>query len=111
MDKEKRDKLLISEMKEVITISTYLRPHGLYSPWNPPGQNPGGGTFPLFRDLPNPGIKPRSPTLQADSLSAVPQGKLIDIRVIAKIINNFILINFTRLNELKKSEKNQIYQN
>ena len=26
-------------------------------------------------DLPNPGIKPRSPTLQADSLSAEPQGK------------------------------------
>ena len=26
-------------------------------------------------DLPNPGIEPRSPTLQADSLSAEPQGK------------------------------------
>ena len=26
-------------------------------------------------DLPNPGIKPRSPTLQADSLPAEPQGK------------------------------------
>ena len=27
------------------------------------------------RDLPNPGIKPRSPTLQADSLPAEPPGK------------------------------------
>ena len=26
-------------------------------------------------DLPNPGIKPRSPSLQADSLPAEPQGK------------------------------------
>ena len=26
-------------------------------------------------DLPNPGIEPRSPTLQADSLQAEPQGK------------------------------------
>ena len=26
-------------------------------------------------DLPNPGIKPRSPTLQADSLSSEPPGK------------------------------------
>ena len=26
-------------------------------------------------DLPNPGIEPRSPTLQADSLPAQPQGK------------------------------------
>ena len=27
------------------------------------------------RDLPNPGIKPRSPAMQADSLSSKPQGK------------------------------------
>ena len=31
--------------------------------------------FPFSRDLPNPGIEPRSPTLQADSLPAEPQGK------------------------------------
>ena len=34
-----------------------------------------GSPFPSPPDLPNPGIKPRSPTLQADSLSAEPQGK------------------------------------
>ena len=32
--------------------------------------------FPFSRDLPNPRIKPRSPTLQADSLPAEPSGKL-----------------------------------
>ena len=32
-------------------------------------------TFPFSRDLPNPGIELRSPTLQADSLPAEPQGK------------------------------------
>ena len=31
--------------------------------------------FPLSRDLSNPGIEPRSPTFQADSLPAEPQGK------------------------------------
>ena len=31
--------------------------------------------WPPARDLPNPGIEPRSCTLQADSLSAEPQGK------------------------------------
>ena len=31
--------------------------------------------FPLSRDLPNPGIKPRSPAFQMDSLPAEPQGK------------------------------------
>ena len=32
-------------------------------------------TFPSPGDLPNPGIEPRSPTLQAHSLPAKPQGK------------------------------------
>ena len=31
--------------------------------------------FPFSRDLPNPGIKPRSLTLQVDSLPAEPKGK------------------------------------
>ena len=34
-----------------------------------------GWPFPSPGDLPNPGIKPRCPTLQADSLPAEPQGK------------------------------------
>ena len=35
-----------------------------------------GEPFPSPGDLPNPRIEPRSPTLQADSLPAEPQGKL-----------------------------------
>ena len=34
-----------------------------------------GEPFPSPGDLPNPGIEPRSPTLQADSLPAEPAGK------------------------------------
>ena len=34
-----------------------------------------GYLFPSPGDLPNPGIKPRSPTLQTDSLPTEPQGK------------------------------------
>ena len=34
-----------------------------------------GYPFPSPGDLPNPGIEPKSPTLQADSLPAEPQGK------------------------------------
>ena len=34
-----------------------------------------GQSFPSPGDLPNAGIKPSSPTLQADSLPAEPQGK------------------------------------
>jgi len=34
-----------------------------------------GLPFPSPGDLPNPGIKPRSPALQADALPSVPPGK------------------------------------
>ena len=34
-----------------------------------------GLPFPSPGDLPNPGIKPRSPALQADTLSSEPPGK------------------------------------
>ena len=36
-----------------------------------------GQPFPSPGDLPNPGIEPRSPTLQVDSLPAKPQGKCV----------------------------------
>ena len=44
--------------------------------YSSPGQNTGVGSFfPSPGDLINPGIKLRSPALQADSLPAEPQGK------------------------------------
>ena len=57
-------------------MSDSLRPRGLYSPRDAPGQNTGVGSLSLLQgDLPNPGIEPRSPSLWADSLPAEPQGK------------------------------------
>ena len=38
-------------------------------------ENWSGYPFPSPGDLPNPGIEPRSPTMQADSVPAEPQGK------------------------------------
>ena len=41
-----------------------------------PGKNTGVGCHALLQgNLPNPGIEPRSPTLQADSLQSEPPGK------------------------------------
>ena len=48
--------------------------HGLYSPWNSPGQNIGVGSPSLLQGI-FPGIEPRSPTLQADSLPTEPPEK------------------------------------
>ena len=67
---------IIRTLKVKVTVmSDSLQPHGLYSPWNSPGQNTGVGPFPSPGDLPNPGIEPRSFALQADSLPSEPQGK------------------------------------
>ena len=65
----------MSESHSVVSDS--LRPHGLYSPWNSPGQNTGTGSLSLLQGIfPNPGIEPWSPTL-ADSLPAEPQGSSV----------------------------------
>ena len=68
--------LLESESEICSVVSDSLRPHGLYSAWNSPGQNTGVGSLPSPGDLPNPDIEPRSPpALQVDFLPAGPQGK------------------------------------
>ena len=56
-------------------MSDSLQPHGLYDPWNSPGQNTGVGSLSLLQRIPSPGIKPRSPALWADSLPTESQGK------------------------------------
>ena len=40
-----------------------------------------GLLFPSPADLPDPGIEPRSPTLQADTLTSAPPGKPLNIRI------------------------------
>ena len=64
----------VSEWVSHSILSNSLWPYGLYSPWNSLVQNTGVGSL-SPGDLPNPGIEPRSPTLQADSLLTEPQGK------------------------------------
>ena len=57
-------------------MSDSLQPHELHSLWNSPGRNTEVGNLSLLQaNLPNPGIEPRSPALQVDSLPAEPPGK------------------------------------
>ena len=63
-------------------MSDSLRPHGLYKPWNSPGQNTGEGSHSLLQGLfptqeSNPGLSQRI----SDSLPAKPQGKPKNIGV------------------------------
>ena len=69
-------KLSESESESHSVVLDSLRPHELYSTQNSPCQNAGVGSISLLQgNLPNPEIEARSPTLQADSLAAKPQGK------------------------------------
>ena len=63
-----------NESESCSVVSDSLRPYGLYSTWNSPGQNPGmGSSCSLFKGIfPNPEIEPISPTLRVDSLPAEP---------------------------------------
>ena len=67
--------LLVSVSESRSVVSNCLQPHGLYSPWNSPGQNTGVGSLSLLQGIFSTRIEPRSPALQADSLPAEPQEK------------------------------------
>ena len=61
-------------------VSDSLQPCGLHPtrllrPWDSPGEKTGVGCHALLQgDLPDPGMEPRSPALQADSLLSEPPG-------------------------------------
>ena len=60
-------------------VSDALRPHGLQParllcPGDSPGKDTGVGCQALLQGLPHPGMEPRSPALQADSLPSEPPG-------------------------------------
>ena len=54
-------------------------------PWVSPGKNTEVGCHAISRDLPNPGIEPRSPTLPADSLPSEPPGNRL--KLVPSILN------------------------
>ena len=73
-----------SESRSVLSNS--WRRHGLFSPGSSPGQNTGVGSFfPSPGDLPNPGLEPGSPALQADSLPTELSGKPLDYKEIQPV--------------------------
>ena len=71
-------------MKCYSDVSDSLQPHGLLAPQAPLSvifsrqEYWSGLPFPSPGHLPDKGIKPRSPALQADSLLSEPPGKSLD---------------------------------
>ena len=75
----------------------------LYSPWNSPGQNTGVGSLSLLQgNLPNPGMEPRSPALQVDSLPTELSGK----PTLKRLTTWFFLLSTVRFNiSVEKGEE------
>ena len=67
--------LKVWKWKSLSSVRLFVTPWTIYSMEFSRPEYWGGWSFPPPGDLPNPRIKPRSPTLQADSLPAEPQGK------------------------------------
>ena len=68
-------KVLALVTQSFLTLQPHeLQPAGLLCPWDSQGKNTGVGCHFLLWDLPDPGIEPRSPALQADSLPSMPPG-------------------------------------
>ena len=73
---KKKVTLLFKRVKVAHSCPTPLRPRELYTVHGiPQARILEWVAFLFFRDLPNPGIEPRSPTVQVDSSPAEPQGK------------------------------------
>ena len=86
-------------------MSDSLWPHGLWPtrllcPWDSPGKNTGELPCPPPGDLPNPGMEPRSPALQADSLPSMPPGKPMCIYICVCV---YIYIYICIMTEMKGS--------
>ena len=66
----------MSELVKVAQLCLTLRPHGLSMEFSKQ-EYWSGLPFPSPGDLPDPGMEPRSPTLQADSLLSELPGKYV----------------------------------
>ena len=56
------NRISTSESESRSVVSGSLRPHGLYSPWNSPGQNTGVGSLSLLQGIfPTQGLNPGLP--------------------------------------------------
>ena len=101
-----------TESESHSVVSDSLRPHGLYTPWNSPGQNIGvGQPFPPPGDLPNPETEPRSTALRADSLPAELPGKprpteqKINPKQLKKWLVGSIIDNYLKCKWIKSTTK------
>ena len=72
-----------SESESLSVMSDFLWPHGLFMEFSRP-EYWNGSPFPSPGDIPNTAIKPRSPTLQVDSLPTELWGKPLKRRVFWK---------------------------
>ena len=79
LDMKREELVLVSNSRPTLCDPVDCSPPGFSVHGFPSHEYWSGLPFPPPGDLPDPGIKPRSPALQADSLPSEPPGKLNSI--------------------------------
>ena len=82
---------MLSESESCSVMSGFLRAHGLYSPWNSPGQNTGVSSLSLFQGLfPTQGSNPGLPHCRRILYQLSHQGSLMFSESSANVSSHFI---------------------
>ena len=89
----------VSEWKALSRVWLFATPWTIQSMECSRPEHWSGEPFPSSGNLPNKGIKPRSPALQADSLQAEPQGKPLNCNSFKVMTSFFTYHIFTFLGE------------
>ena len=88
-----QSKSVIHESESRPVMSNFLRPHGLYSPWNSPSQNTGVGSLSLLQGIfPTQGSNPGLSHYRQIFLPAEPQGKPKNTGVVSLSILQWIFL-------------------
>ena len=91
---------ILSESHSVVSDS--LQPHGLYSPWNSPGQNTGVGSLSLLQGIfPTQGLNPDLPCCRWILYQLSHQGSLLNINpfissnIVSRVVSKSVSDNST----------------
>ena len=103
--------VLVTQLRPIFATS-WTQPARLLCPWNSAGKNTGVDSHSPPRDLPDPGIKPRSLALQADSLLSEPPRKPEDVLNAVKLyVFKWLILCYVHFILVKKKERKKTNSN
>ena len=78
--------IFVSESENHSVVSSSLQPHGLYSPWNSPGQDTAVGSLSLLRGIfPTQGSNPGPPRCRQSLYQLSHKGKKVKVKSLSRV--------------------------